>query len=138
MTKTNYNRRRINQIKPIYQYVRIKNQQNCTQQVYWNDLLKQSVCICGRSDMYMHLGLYLSSAQTTKFSLTSFTCSCVRHKLTSVSLTRNLVNLCRTHEQIKLVQEKVVKENLAVCAGALASCLGGSNLCSLCQSLKAQ
>ena len=27
-----------------------------------------------------------------------------------------LVNLCRTHEQIKLVKEKIVKEKLAVCA----------------------
>ena len=34
---------------------------------------------------------YLSPAQTTKFSLTSFICSCVRHKLTSFSLTRSLV-----------------------------------------------
>ena len=35
---------------------------------------------------------------------------CVRHKLTSVSLTRLLA-----HEQIKLVKEKLVKENLVVC-----------------------
>ena len=72
--------------------------------------------------------VYLSPLHTTKFSLTSFLltsfiCSCVQHKLTSFSLTRSLVQKlvipdfeqgklsrtnCYTHEQIKLVKEKLL------------------------------
>ena len=36
---------------------------------------------------------------------------------TRLLVKEKLVNLCCTHEQIKLAKEKLVKENLVVCAG---------------------
>ena len=71
----------------------------------------------------------LTSFSLTSFSLTSFICSCVRHKLTSFSLTRSLVqnlimpafeqgSLSRKNLSIYVVhKEKLVKENLVVCVG---------------------
>ena len=35
---------------------------------------------------------------------------------TRLLVKEKVVNLCRTHEQIKSVKEKLVKENLVVCA----------------------
>ena len=70
----------------------------------------------------------LADTAIADFSLTSFICSCVQHKLTKFSLDRqpcskaghasfwtrkNLsIYLCTRHEQIKLV-----KENLVACTG---------------------
>ena len=76
--------------------------------------------------------LQTTTVSLIRFSLTSFICSCARHKLTSFSLTRSLVRklvmpafeqgslsrknlliyVVHAHEQIKLV-----KVNLVVCVG---------------------
>ena len=57
-----------------------------------------------------------------QFSLTSFNCSCVYSCITSfwtrLLVKEKLVNLCRAHEQINLVEKKkLVKENMFVCEG---------------------